>query len=378
MDPFVAPFVIQEPSLKHQSHVIVILPMAFDCPLLLDVVSAMSSAHLAVHHPEFQVSSLQHRGQVLANISAAMQSNGLSDDMCLAVAMTMCSSETITDATSSSWAHHLAGAAAVLQPKVATGAALDPTQAETGWLSSFEGKWLLRNFAYHDALMSVSLDRRPLLTGDYWASADDTMADPYSAFASRIIFLISEISILNADWEEQWQSCDALGDGSLLERAQGIAAQLRDWECPQAQSSDAPLTVLSETYRSAAFIYLGRVIRKRCPADADKVLPEGITPYVASICEAAVRVPQGSNEECSLLFPLFLAGGEAETGPHRHAIRDRMHSMNIWRKFRNVDACIEVLDEVWAQDPQRMQANQAARLDWRNVVEQRGWQLALS
>ncbi len=351
--------------------------MAFDCPLLLDAMSAQSSAHLALRYPDFHVASLQHRGRVLANLSAAMQGNSLSGDILLAVALTMCSSETISNATSSAWAHHLAGAAVALQSKVAP-TPPRPAQADAAWLRSFEGKWLLRNFAYHDVLMSVSLNRRPLLTGDYWASEDDAMADPYCAFASRIIYLTSEISILNADCAEQGQSCGDASHGSFLQRAHDIATHLRDWECSRAVSDDAPLALLSETYRSAALIYLGQVIRKNFPEGVAKVLPEGILTHVAAICEAALRVPEASSEECSLLFPLFIAGGEAEAASHRQVVRDRLVSMNKWRGFRNVDACREVLEEVWAQEPQDVQGEQTLRMDWRDVVESRGWQLALS
>ena len=68
--------------------------------------------------------------------------------------------------------------------------------------ATFEGRWLLRNFAYHDIMMSVSMDCRPLIRGFYWSSEDDTLADPYFGFASRILYLISETSILNADFAE--------------------------------------------------------------------------------------------------------------------------------------------------------------------------------
>ncbi|KAL7821002.1 fungal-specific transcription factor domain-containing protein [Trichoderma gracile] len=387
----------------------VLLPMAFDCPALLDAMAAWSSAHLALRDPSFHGTSLQYRGRVLANLSAALQEGSLSGEMCLAVAMAMCSMETISDATSSSWSHHLSGAAAVLQSKSCPHARAGPLQTTSSssssspsavsdyWLRSVERKWLVRNFAYHDILMSVSLDRRPLITGDYWMSRDDGMADPYFAFASKIMLLISEISVLNADCAEYKSSLCGGGGGEStqeqgglalileespldrnnhtpLERAHNIAKGLRDWQCP-AETANAPLALLSETYRSASLIYLDRVVRQHFAQRAAEILPEGVRAYVESVCQVAQKVPEGSLAECSLLFPLFVAGGEAMDSSHIERIRDRLYSMNRWRRFRNVNACREVLEEVWRK---RCESGKAERVDWRDVVRQRGWQLALS
>ncbi|KAM0248998.1 hypothetical protein ACHAQJ_009247 [Trichoderma viride] len=282
----------------------VLLPMAFDCPILLDAMAAWSSAHLALRDPNFHNTSLQHRGRVLANLSTALHDSSLSGEMCLAVTMAMCSMETISDATTSGWAHHLSGAAAVLQSEssIVQLGLLQTSRPNISdyWLKSVERKWLVRNFAYHDILMSVSLDKRPLITGDYWMSADDAMADPYFAFASKIMLLTSEISILNADCAEYKLSLN--GDGSLeegasalilngspldsnhntfLQRARIIAADLREWKCP-ADAADTPLALLSQTYRSAGQIYLHYVMRKYFPQHAADILPEGIWVYVES------------------------------------------------------------------------------------------------
>ncbi|PTB70912.1 hypothetical protein BBK36DRAFT_1175966 [Trichoderma citrinoviride] len=377
----------------------VLLPMAFDCPALLDAMAAWSSAHLALRDPSFHGTSLQYRGRVLANLSAALQEGSLSGEMCLAVAMAMCSMETISDATSSSWSHHLSGAAAVLQSKssdlIAGPLQTSPSSSVVSdyWLRSVERKWLVRNFAYHDILMSVSLDRRPLITGDYWMSGDDTMADPYFAFASKIMLLISEISVLNADCADYKASLSGdltLEQGDLalileespldcnchtpLQRAHSIAISLREWKCP-AYTADEPLALLSETYRSASLIYLDRVVRQYFPQRAAEILPEGIWAYIDSVCDGAEKVPEGSLAECSLLFPLFIAGGEAGDASHIERIRNRLYSMNRWRRFRNVNACREVLEEVWEK---RGGSNGLERVDWRDIVRRRGWQLALS
>ncbi|TVY70497.1 Transcriptional activator protein UGA3 [Fusarium oxysporum f. sp. cubense] len=327
----------------------VLLPMAFDCPVLLDAITALSSTHLAMCDPDFNDISLQHRGRVLAAFRNSLdQDNSLTSEMRLAIAMVMCALETISDGTSVGWTCHVAGAAACL----------DSIRGSTNL--SFETKWLLRFFAYHDSLTSISLDRKPLLTGDYWMSSDDALADPYCAYAPRIIFYLSEISVLGT-----------MSDEEMLQKAYEIANSLAEWKCKPGITSDEPLALLSETYRSAAFIYLESVLHKRFPQKivAD-VVPGGVATHIEAISMLSDRIPEGAFAECSLLFPLFVAGSRAENARQASVIRNRLVTMNKWRKFKNVDACIDVLDEIWTVNGPRAVA-------WQDVSKHRGWNLAL-
>ncbi|KAF5654415.1 C6 transcription factor [Fusarium sp. NRRL 25303] len=328
----------------------VLLPMAFDCPVLLDAITALSSAHLAMCNADFNDISRQHRGRVLTAFRSSLdQDSTLTSEMRLAIAMVMCALETISDGTSVGWTCHVAGAAACL----------DSIRASRNL--SFEAKWLLRFFAYHDSLTSISLDRKPLLTGDYWMSNDDALADPYCAYAPRIIFHLSEISVLGT----------IESDEEMLQKAYEIANGLAEWKCKADVTSDEPLALLSETYRSAAFIYLESVLRKRFPQQVvAEIVPGGIATHIEAISNLSDRIPQGAFAECSLLFSLFVAGSRAENARQASVIRNRLVAMNKWRKFKNVDACIDVLDEIWTFNGPRAVA-------WQDVSKHRGWNLAL-
>lgn len=238
-------------------------------------------------------------------------------------------------------------------------ACLDSIRGSTNL--SFEAKWLLRFFAYHDSLTSISLDRKPLLTGDYWMSSDDALADPYCAYAPRIIFYLSEISLLSSD------ECDE----SMLQKAYEIANGLAEWKCKPGITSDELLALLSEIYRSAAFISLESVLRKRFRQQVvAQVVPGGIATHIEAISALSNRIPQGAFAECSLLFPLFVAGSRAESPRQASVIQNRLVMMNKWRNFKNVDACIDVLDEIWTMNGPRA-------VVWQDVSKHRGWNLAL-
>lgn len=363
--------------------------MAFECQPLMYALAASASSHLALRSHEFKKTALQHRGLALGKLNAAMRDAELSPEMCLAVTMVLCSMESISDATDT-WYHHLSGAAAALRVK-SCGETSD-SGAEVTCLSSPEGRWLLRNFAYHDVLMSVSMDCRPFLVGDYWMSKDNSLADPYFGFASRVLFLISETSVLNADFFEAKQRSDAdracknseafgaqdsgVFRSSFSDRARILEHDILDWSCPSGDEGSS-LAQLGEAYRHAALIHLYRTIRRHVPGRSE-VLRAKIQGCVKEISDLARNMPEGCLAECTLLFPLFIAGGEAQDIDHVSAIRERLEMIVNLRKFRNVEACVDILDEVWRLRASGSQSSDQDKVDWLDIVKHRGWKLAIT
>ncbi|KAM0562826.1 hypothetical protein ACHAPJ_001666 [Fusarium lateritium] len=338
-------------------------------------LSAWASSHLALRDEEFRAVSLRHRGHALASLQKSMQQDELSTEMCLAVTMVLCSMESIAEATDG-WYPHLTGAAAALawQPEQAL-SVTDPKQAVQ---ATFEGRWLLRNFAYHDIMMSVSMDCRPLIRGFYWASEDDSLADSYFGFASRILFLISETSILNADFAEAKLASQTRNTSGhdFSERSHIIELELQNWVCPSGQD-DSPLALLGEAYRNAALIHLYRTLSRHISSYAD-ILKAKVKACVVSICKLSRQVSEGCLVECTLLFPLFMAGGEAHETTEIQIVREKLCEMIKWRKFRNVEACLEVLDEVWRRRADGSRREDDDKVDWLDVVKSRGWKLSIS
>ncbi|KAL6364412.1 hypothetical protein LRP88_01813 [Fusarium phalaenopsidis] len=294
-------------------------------------VSAWASSHLALRDDKFKPLSLRHRGYALARLQESVQQSQLSTEMCLAVTMVLCSMESISEATDS-WYPHLTGAAAALAE--GPNSACDPKQAVQ---VTFEGRWLLRNFAYHDVMMSVSMDRPPLIKDFYWAAADESLPDPYFGFASRLLFLVSETSILNADFADAnalLQAGQTITHGDRSIRARNIEDELQRWAKIKA--------------------------------------------CVEAIVKLSREVSEGCLVECTLLFPLFMAGGEAHEMSEIEAIREKLGDMIRWRKFRNVEACLEILDEVWRRRADGSRRSDQGHVDWADIVKHRGWNLSIS
>jgi hypothetical protein len=73
-----------------------------------------------------------------------------------------------------------------------------------------------------------------------------------------------------------------------------------------------------------------------------------------------------------------MAGGEAHETSEIEIIREKLGEMIKWRKFRNVEACLDVLDEVWRRRMDGSRREDQDKVDWLDVVKQRGWKLSIS
>ncbi|TDZ36656.1 Transcriptional activator protein UGA3 [Colletotrichum spinosum] len=366
-------------NLQNNCFLSVLLPMAFECPALMYALAASSSAHLALQHDSFRLTALEHRGAAITELKASMSGGTMAREMRLAVTLVLCSMESISCGTDN-WTHHLSGAAACLQES--KGVTSTPQDPKVLLARSYEGRWLLRNFAYHDIIMSVSLDQRPQIAGDYWCSEEELVADPYFGLAARVIFLIGEISHLNADFGAS-AAAGARGQVSsgtmipLSRRSRHLEAQLREWKC-QTYNRDESLVLLAEAYRHGALIHLYRTLRRHVPTHREAICRK-ISESVAAVCGISKTMARGCYAETSMIFPLFIAGGEADIAEEVDIIREALCSLNTSRRFRNVEACVDVLDELWQRSGSGADGDDEskAHIDWLDVAKRRGWKMAL-
>ncbi|KAL1616470.1 hypothetical protein SLS54_008373 [Diplodia seriata] len=415
-------------TLENNCFASVFLPMATESPMLLNAIIAHSSSHLSLRDKSYEVLALQSRSNALSSLASSLSSTDRDPELDLSCCLVLCSMESILGDTSK-WYNHLVGASQIIR-------ATSGTMYEDGQLSSdqlaqffntFEGRWLKRNFAYHDALHTVTMNTRPLISGYYWQAADDEAADSYFGLASRIIYVISEISVLNADMADAsaafakeaskspspTSSCTTAtsptvvgeDEAKILEdpeiqhvhrsdipqpepngqsqarsdfssRAQRLEIELQEWTPPECQ--DVHLKAMAETYRNAALIHLYRVLRRHLP-DLTQALNRKMATPVQGIVEAVEKMPVRCLPETTLLFPLFMAGGETDQAEQIRIIRQRMLDIVNYRHFHNVEVALTVLDELWRlRAGNTTPGNGQRRIDWIDVLARRRWRLALT
>jgi len=369
--------------------------MAFEDKTLLDMLIAWASSHLALCDDTHRVKALEHRSTALRSFTTALPKSQESPEVALACCLVFCSMSAILGDTAG-WHNHLLGAAHIIRQA----SPLHSYQAGLKKISgTYEGRWLLRNFAYHDVLMSVTLNREPIVAGRYWMQQTSNEADSYVGLASEPLAIISDISSLNGHLVQQTghksglrydlnvvSSAPAnaesiepprlgdLGTEEFLSRACDIESELLNWTCPA--SDDVQLMNLAEAYRSAALIHLYRVLRRR----TTKTVPDldnKIRGQVTAVIHHIRQMPLKCLPECTSLFPLFMAGGETRSKSDMQLIRERLQHIITYRHFQNAASALSVLEELWLQYTSITEIP-GELLDWWDILKRRGWSLALS
>lgn len=366
--------------------------MAIEDKLLLDMLIAWSSSHLSLKDDQHRARALEHRSTALNSFAASLSAIHHSPELLLAGCLVFCSMSAILGDTTG-WHHHLLGAAQIIH----NAGTSSPYRGGVATISgSCEGRWLLRNFAYHDILMSITLDREPLIPGKYWIPEPQTPVDSYFGLASEPMALVSKISSLNGEWLRHMDVSHSSSRDPLTQQNSGrrgtrelamseikdfpsyaynIEAELQEWRC--AASTDACLVSLAEAYRSAALIYLYRVIRRHMPGASTRV-HQKIADQASAVVRHVGNMPLGCLPECTSLFPLFMAGGETASRTEILFIRSRLQHLVTYRYFQNGASALSVLEEQWLQHTSFPGLIPGEPLDWLDILKRRGWKLALS
>lgn len=356
----------------------VLLPMAMESVPLLNTIIAWSSSHLALYRRDLQVKALENRSDALTTFATSFASGSLPNEIALAACLILVSMESILGDTVS-WYDHMAGAASIIKH---TFVKKTDDRMVSSLEGSLEGRWLLRNFAYHDILASVTVNRPMFIADLYWYNEAENVVDTYFGLASFPMSMLAEVTTLTQDLNRfavDIESPSAISDGleewGVSQKAMNIEKRLLDWR--PGKSSDASLVSLAETYRSAALIQLYRTLRfhrQRCAGD----LHEKIATQANAIFNHVANMPAACLPECTLLFPIFIAGGETDDPDQRQLVRKRMQEVATYRRFDNVTVALSVLEEVWDVRTGTMPVDAARPYDWTRVLERRGWKLALS
>ncbi|KAK4493643.1 hypothetical protein PRZ48_014828 [Zasmidium cellare] len=180
---------------------------------------------------------------------------------------------------------------------------------------------------------------------------DNDDVDTYLGVGCAPVSALGEVSGLSRHLISIRENADlATEEASVLveEASQALnmlEIELSSWQ-PPLNVQDEALPVLAETYRSAAILCLYRTLRYHGLRNADELEPD-IEEHTSHIVQCISRLPAGCLPECTLLFPLFIAGGESRNADHQQVIEDRMHAIFQNRSFANVEIALDVLKEVW-------------------------------
>jgi transcriptional activator protein UGA3 len=335
--------------------------MAMESDPLMKAITAWSSTHVALWRSDVESEALEDRSKALTAFASSITKGDLSAEISLAACLVLTSMDSILGDVEG-WFLHLRGAASIIKPTLS-----EVEGRKRSHLSrTLEGRWLLRNFAYHDILASVSMDCAPMIPDLYWLDEDGNTLDTYFGLASVPVSLLGEISSLRATLKNG-------SNASAAAEAPIIESKLLEWRPGEAQ--DCSLVYLADSYRSSALIHLYRTLLHHRQGVV-ATLNHKIAQEVEAVVRLVGQMPTSSLPVCTLLFPLFMAGGEMVRSDHIQFTRQRMQEMASYRRFENVAKALEVLEEVWDVRARTLPVDPTRPYDWLDVVHRRGWRLS--
>jgi hypothetical protein len=365
--------------------------MAMESDALHASILSLASAHMSLTNNELSTVALQVRSIALQSLRTAVETamtRGASHETNAAACLTLVIGE-VCVGNFGSWHNHLNAARHIIQSAVtstSTGTALHGTDAFRG---TSEGRWLLRNFAYHDIIGSVTMRRRPLVDPAYLNGITDVV-DSYLGIATGLLTHVGRVSVFAADLRQREQAARdiTIGDDDALSWT-ALEHDLWAWQWPQ--ETRQVFIDMALAYKYATLILLYRIARRypslKARANAgSSYKPADVataTESISAIIESLVNKTLAQVEyisvdtyaEAGVLFPLFVAGGETSRHDQIETIRSRLLLTLEKRKFQNISQALGVLEAVWAR---RQNPEPGARVEWEQVLDDSRAELILT
>lgn len=362
--------------------------MAMESVALFSVLLALGTAHISLTDASQHVAALETRSSAIRSLSTSLSapSNELAYHETNAAA---CLAFVIYEAgvgDCKAWYTHLKGTHHVIASTSVSfnGKLLKGPEA---FKISTEGQWILRNFAYHDILGSVTLRRKPLLDCDYLDGITDVV-DSCVGVAAGLLRILARISCLDEDTRQQ----DPLSEDDKVAQRHDfqdlyiqLEQELLSWMC---QPGTPPgLAALAYAYRNASLVILYRLMRNRLTSGyltaltSDDLVQKATTATEAKI-QAQISdtlqhisdIPSGTAPEAALLFPIFMIGGEVLEEGQIDAVRSRLQMMADKRQFRNLWQARKILEELW----ELRRTSNGVDVDWTHILDATGSDLLLT
>jgi hypothetical protein len=212
-------------------------------------------------------------------------------------------------------------------------------------LTSPCARFLLNQVLYHDLLAAVSRGSEPLIR-HYWPSLEDTPFLQLDLESSRgyhptILQAVAQISELKAQKEVAYASGQDIALADFTLGGQEVETELETMTTPESGANLSDKTNTTEAHRSAALIYLYRVIY-------DIGAPHPLTLSQVRRCiDSMASVPVSSPLISAHVWPLFTAGCEAAEPGDREFVKQRLMDMYRQRRIHSLRKVCELMERVW-------------------------------
>lgn len=375
--------------------------MAMQSQALREAILSLALSHLSLADLSYESASREARARAIAHLTSAIDSpqrNAIWSQENASACLTLVMGLTTTS-NGRGWYSHLQVAAHLILSAEGIGNESTSFHGPEYLGQTAEGRCVLRKFAYHDVLGCVTVHTRPLISPEYIDSISDEV-DSNMGVGTRLLKYIGGIQILA--FESSVQNREGYSQGwcsDFRRKWTQIEKDLHDWDCCAADGEQSIIS-LAHAYRNAALILLYRLMARHANACLFETLDQSsdeepnacdpaanalrltymdllhskISFQVSEIMRYISAISVGSAPEAAILFPLFIAGGEAHDQNQQEEIRLRLQQSFAKRNFCNIKSALEVLENVW----RRERGAECRLVAWEEVLRELGWEVILT
>ncbi|KAJ6008215.1 hypothetical protein N7540_012191 [Penicillium herquei] len=350
--------------------------MAMQSTSVLNSILAWSASHMSAFQPSYEKNAIQLSSSALQCLAKDL-SDISKHETSLASCLILCAAAS----PSNQWYNHPEGAKTIIETAAAQGPGGKTMRGVEYFKQSQDGQWLLRDFSYHDIVGAVAMGREPLIKGKYWIANGQQFLDACMGLGSEVLEIISEICCLKRE-----DLTMALGPYSTelgVYDTQSystwapfldIDSRLRAWMC--TEGGPEYLAELAECHRLTALLCLYRKMRELFPQELASINSE-ISVVASLLSQSIEAIPYQSMAEAGLIFPVFMAGGDAEDEASIAMLRTRMQALQGHRGFKYISLALEVLEELWRLKLRKVKRPDGTGIHWRDIVQRREIKLML-
>lgn len=337
-----------------------IWPLALQSPALYHAVAAMTAFHSATDVPALRVAGHEHKQASIRYIQEGIRDHSMTDQTAIATALALGFSES-WDQHTASGNTHIKGAQALVKR-----ALTEHQRQPLGGVELARLKFLCNAWVYMDViarLTSVDSDESNDFDNTFFFASDppnmvmgdsggpgfgidfgtgiDARLDPLMGCANTLFPLIGRVANLVR------KVCRSQNNSpAVISQANDLKLALEAWdppayiERPEDPTTDVQHTLqTAEAYRWATLLHLHQSVPE-LPCLSSAELSQHVLQYLAT-------VPLASRTVIVQIYPLMVAGCEAETAEDRQWVRDRWSAMSQRMRIGVIDKSAIVTEEVW-------------------------------
>ncbi|KAL4958159.1 fungal-specific transcription factor domain-containing protein [Aspergillus filifer] len=315
-------------------------PLAKSTPALYHAVFALAAFHASKDNPSMRVHGVDHMRQSITCMVQDIQS--MRADAALATSLALAFADT-WDQHTRSCIQHLRGAKALVSQVVGLG-----LQGGISGNDLRRVRFLYNTWLYMDVIARLTSreehgDQDVEIPTLPFPQNTVHEIDPLMGCAATLFPLINQVArVIQRVRKTESNSI------SLISQAIELKQAIEHWEPPEwFEPPEDPTSEVQHSiqtahaYRWATLLYLHQAV--------PEMPSEPTTDLAKQVLILLATVPPSSRTTIIQMYPLLVAGCEAEHGEDRDWVLNRWSAIQSRLMLGSIDRCIEVVREVWAR-----------------------------